>query len=370
MSGPCARPPTRRRGLSGSATPRRSAAWLVGLLGLAVLAPSTVAAQPLVGRTPNLAGPWVPSAGNAHFSFLHRFELVGEESKKLVNYPTLRLGLGLPAGLAAEATYTSNSELRLGTSNEWELGLRKAFRLGERIDVAGALAWNTAAESVDAEVTGRARWGAFSVLGVVRGFGEAYGAEAAAALGGGLEWRPTPRLSVVGDLVRVVTTDTLPTAWSAGVHLAIPSTPHTLGFVVSNVGVTTLQGASRGLEDADGETEVRYGFAFTLPLGTASQWARIFHGGEDAPGGADVEIRDFAFGPDEIVVEVGESVAWINEDEVVHTVTSDDEGAFDSGPIQPGEGYSRRFDEPGEYPYHCTPHPFMKGVVRVEAASD
>lgn len=322
-------------------------------------------AQPLVGRTPNLAGPWVPAGGSAHFAFLHRFELVGEDSRKLVNYPTLRLGVGLPAGLAAEATYTSNSELRLGTANEWEIGLRKALARGERFDLAAAAAYNTAAESVDGEVTGRTRWGAISLLGVVRGFSEAYGGDAAAAVGAGLEWRATPRLSVVGDLARVVTTDTLSTAWSAGIHIAIPSTPHTLGFVVSNVGVTTLQGASRGLDDAD----LRYGFAFTLPLGTASQWARIFHGESEAAGGADVEIRDFAFGPAEIVVTPGETVAWINEDEVAHTVTADDE-AFDSGLLEPGEGYSRRFDEPGVYPYHCTPHPFMKAVVRVEPAPE
>lgn len=121
-------------------------------------------------------------------------------------------------------------------------------------------------------------------------------------------------------------------------------------------------------EDADGRADLRYGFAFTLPLGTWSQWARVFHG-ETARGGADVEIVDFAFGPEEIVVEVGETVAWVNADEVAHTVTAED-GAFDSGEIQPGEGYSRRFDAPGRYPYHCDPHPFMKGIVRVEPAAD
>ncbi|MGH7542680.1 MAG: plastocyanin/azurin family copper-binding protein [Gemmatimonadota bacterium] len=33
--------------------------------------------------------------------------------------------------------------------------------------------------------------------------------------------------------------------------------------------------------------------------------------------------------------------------------------------LENGEGFSRRFDEPGRYPFHCTPHPFMKGVVIV-----
>lgn len=81
-----------------------------------------------------------------------------------------------------------------------------------------------------------------------------------------------------------------------------------------------------------------------------------------------ISIRDFAFGPAEIRIKAGETVRWINEDIVPHTVTSDD-GLFDSGFFASGEGYSRRFDEPGEYPYHCTPHPFMVAKVIVEPSS-
>jgi hypothetical protein len=35
------------------------------------------------------------------------------------------------------------------------------------------------------------------------------------------------------------------------------------------------------------------------------------------------------------------------------------------GEIQPGGRRSITFSKPGTYPYHCTPHPFMKGVVEV-----
>lgn len=80
--------------------------------------------------------------------------------------------------------------------------------------------------------------------------------------------------------------------------------------------------------------------------------------------GADVTIGGFAFGPVEIRVQAGETVRWINGDPVAHTVTSDD-GAFDSGLVRPGASYERRFDEPGIFPYHCTPHPFMTGRVVV-----
>ena len=57
-------------------------------------------------------------------------------------------------------------------------------------------------------------------------------------------------------------------------------------------------------------------------------------------------------------------VAWTNSDAMVHTVTSDD-GRWSSGAIEPGATWRRRFDRPGTYTFHCTPHPFMKGVVVV-----
>ena len=70
----------------------------------------------------------------------------------------------------------------------------------------------------------------------------------------------------------------------------------------------------------------------------------------------------------EIRVRAGETVRWLNDDPTVHRVTADDD-MFDSGPLEEGEGYSRRFDEPGTYAYHCTPHPFMQAVIIVEPAN-
>lgn len=362
--------------------------WLLlaGLVAAMVVGPPGTRAQGLVERPPNLASTAVPRSGVATFSFLHRFELLGEESEKLLNYPTLVLGIGLPRSFALRTAYTSNSELGAGTANEWELALRKGISPGGPFALAATAAWNTAAGSVDGEVVGRARWDRLSLHVAARGFSDAFGAdEAAAALAGGAVVRLTPRLSIGADVARIVTTDTLPSAWSAGVQMAIPSTPHTLAFVASNVGAATLQGASRGVEEAEGGDRVRYGFAFTMPLGTLDQWARIFGGrgesataeeisraGETVPaaGVRTVEIRDFAFTPAEIRVPVGTTIHWVNEEEgVVHTVTADDE-SFDSGSLQPGEGWSRRFDAPGRYPYHCTPHPFMKATVVVEPAEE
>jgi plastocyanin len=307
----------------------------------------------------------LPPKGSTIFTFTHRFDLVGEEARKVVNYPSFTLGAGLPASFALGITYASNSELGAGTPNEWELWARRRYDLAPRAALAATAGWNSAAKSADGELAARIILDRVLLLASVRGFSDAYGVgDGAVAVTGGAAWRITPRLSLAADAARVVTTDTLRTAWSLGLHLAIPGTPHTMGLAVSNVGAPTLQGASRGAEETEGGQNVRYGFAFTAPLGTLGQWARVFGGAEDR--GVDaVTVRDFAFGPVEIHVKAGETVYWTNEDPTTHSITSDD-GRYDSGPIAPGEGYSRRFEQPGRYTYHCTPHPFMKAVVVVD----
>jgi plastocyanin len=88
-------------------------------------------------------------------------------------------------------------------------------------------------------------------------------------------------------------------------------------------------------------------------------------GGGGAPGTADaVRIADFAFAPDALSAEVGQSVKWTNQDGAAHTVTADD-GAFDSGSLARGKAFSFAFDQAGTYAYHCNIHPRMKGTVTV-----
>jgi plastocyanin len=67
----------------------------------------------------------------------------------------------------------------------------------------------------------------------------------------------------------------------------------------------------------------------------------------------------------EIRIRAGQSVAWLNHDPMVHTVTADD-GSWDSGDIRPGGTFLHTFATPGRYPYHCRPHPQMRGVIIVE----
>ena len=87
--------------------------------------------------------------------------------------------------------------------------------------------------------------------------------------------------------------------------------------------------------------------------------------GDDVPGSTVVVIRRFAFGPGEVRVRAGERVTWINCDEDGHTSTADG-GEWTSPLLAPGDAFTRTFPAPGEFPYHCEPHPFMVGRVIVE----
>lgn len=81
----------------------------------------------------------------------------------------------------------------------------------------------------------------------------------------------------------------------------------------------------------------------------------------------EVEIKDFAFGPETITVKKGTTVTWTNKDSAGHTVTPDEESdAFvGSDMLNQGESYSFTFDQAGTYTYHCQPHPQMTAKVVV-----
>lgn len=82
---------------------------------------------------------------------------------------------------------------------------------------------------------------------------------------------------------------------------------------------------------------------------------------------ARIEISNFKHTPNRLTVKAGEVVTVINKDIPSHTVTSDTEGLFDTGLI--GRNETKTFNAPltpGEYPYHCLPHPSMTGVLVVE----
>jgi plastocyanin len=70
-----------------------------------------------------------------------------------------------------------------------------------------------------------------------------------------------------------------------------------------------------------------------------------------------------AFQPAELTVHIGETVEWENQDLVSHTTTSNT-GVWDSGPLAPDEKFTFVFNALGDFPYHCSFHPEMTGVLR------
>jgi amicyanin len=68
-----------------------------------------------------------------------------------------------------------------------------------------------------------------------------------------------------------------------------------------------------------------------------------------------------------IRVKAGDTVTWTNNDSVRHNVVADERSAAaPEGPlIADGKSYSFTFTKAGTYPYHCEPHPNMKGTVVV-----
>ncbi len=73
----------------------------------------------------------------------------------------------------------------------------------------------------------------------------------------------------------------------------------------------------------------------------------------------------WGFSPDTVTVKVGDSIKWTNSATLQHTATADD-GSFDTGLVDPGQGATVTFNNAGTFTYHCTPHPWMKATVVVQ----
>jgi plastocyanin len=82
---------------------------------------------------------------------------------------------------------------------------------------------------------------------------------------------------------------------------------------------------------------------------------------------ASVAIEGFAFSPQAVTVQVGDSVTWTNNDAVAHSATANG-GSFDTGTIGGGTSKSVTFGTAGSFAYHCNFHLNMTGTVTVRAA--
>jgi plastocyanin len=347
----------------------------------AAAAVAPVKGQSVVDRPPNLAGPWVGAPGVVHFNFLHRFSHSGAPQRKITNYPTFLLAAGFPWRMLIGANYATNSDVANRFPNEWEVFARgqPLSDEGGLLDAAIQGGYNLAAESFDGEVSIAKRVGPVRVIAAGRALSHAYGIDKARfAIAGGGTLRINRWIALAGDAAKLLTPGEADTpeflsddvAWSAGLHLAIPYTPHSLSLQASNANTNTLEGATR----ASGSR--RYGFEFTIPI-TLRRWlpsraTRDSRGATAASSSAPVgtgpvrraSMRALMYAPDRLEVAAGTAIEWKNDDQVAHTLTADD-ASWDSGMLEPGATWRHTFTTAGSIPFHCAPHPFMKGVVVV-----
>ena len=106
------------------------------------------------------------------------------------------------------------------------------------------------------------------------------------------------------------------------------------------------------------------------PLAAGSSGIRLAReaGPERIDGEVSVTIENF--GHSTLEIQTGQAVTWLNADGVPHTVTSDTSEVnttlFDSMGFGPGQTFTYRFEEAGLFPYTCTIHPQMSGLIIVK----
>ena len=333
----------------------------------AVLSAAPAPAQSLLERPPNLSGLWLPAGGVVQFNFLHRFSRSPAPERKVTGFPAFTMAAGLPAHAALGFVYATNSTLVPGYPNEWELFARAGFLAESRgapVDLGAQAAYNLASDGFDGEVALARTAGRARLLGVVRALSPLDDGGIDVAVGGGATVRIAPHVSLAADAVallgQIAGADRV--AWSGGVHVAIPGSPHTLSLHASNAAAGSLQGASR----AGGAT--RFGFEFTVPITLARYFGRGTRPAGDARvlegDTVRVSIAALRFAPDPIVIAPGTTVVWRNDDPIVHTVLAVD-GAFDSGILEAGATWAHTFARAGAFDYTCRPHPIMRGRVIV-----
>ena len=108
-------------------------------------------------------------------------------------------------------------------------------------------------------------------------------------------------------------------------------------------------------------------FSEHSPTGTDSSSLCTSPAGSVVNGSTLAIIRAFSFQTQNVTIQTGTTVTWVNckTDGTAHTSTSD-QGVWASPLLPPGQAFTQTFDTPGVFPYHCEPHPFMTGTVTVQ----
>ena len=80
----------------------------------------------------------------------------------------------------------------------------------------------------------------------------------------------------------------------------------------------------------------------------------------------EVVIDNFTFAPTPLTVSVGDSVKWMNHDDIPHSIVCPALNVK-SHTLDTDDSFEHRFEQAGTFEYMCGLHPHMRGQVTVKA---
>ena len=95
--------------------------------------------------------------------------------------------------------------------------------------------------------------------------------------------------------------------------------------------------------------------------------AAVVHAADSASGGKEytVTMSNMAYGALPSGLKVGDTIVWMNQDTVIHSVTARDH-SFDLR-INPGQTARLPLNKDGRIAFYCLFHPTMRGTMTVAA---
>jgi plastocyanin len=114
-----------------------------------------------------------------------------------------------------------------------------------------------------------------------------------------------------------------------------------------------------------GKARTRWAAALVLAWSVVPAGALVSAPASVVAASYEVVIEAMAFVPAKLTVKRGDTIVWVNKDLFAHTASAQDR-SFDSGEMAPSAKRAFVADKRGAFPYICTLHPTMKGVLIVE----
>jgi plastocyanin len=108
----------------------------------------------------------------------------------------------------------------------------------------------------------------------------------------------------------------------------------------------------------------------TTPSGTATEEptpaAEETEAGEGGGDTVTVTMKNIQFDPQAVTVKVGQTVKWVNEDDVQHDADATSGADFNLDLIDKGGTIEWKAEAAGDVEYVCSVHPNMTGTITVE----